>query len=466
MTDTRENTKTETKSDAKTDTVTPEDTDTCRQDGAKKSILVIFTGALELGGIEQSLIGLLDAFDYDRYDVDLFLYAHHGPLFRFINPKVNLLPEVKELAYLRESFAAKIKHGCFYAAALRLRDEVKSWFTKGKGVNHERSWKRIVEKCAPHPEKHYDVALSFFLPFDYLLEKVDATCKVSWVHTDYSWEKADRDALRREYGQADLIAAVSEGCRDTFCEIFPEFAEKTIVIENILDEKLVRQRADEFTVEDEMPDVAVREADSFDTMRESIGRAAASHPDETDADSKSVPGYQATKLLTIGRFSPPKKIEDIPEICRRLIGKGLNVTWYIIGFGGLEELIKQRIKEAGMEKHVIILGAKENPYPYIRACDIYVQPSRYEGKSIAVREAQMLHKPVIITDYPTAKSQLEDGVDGVIVPLDTEGCAEGIARVIEDEALRERLTENTKKRDYMNAGEVEKIYKLVREEAL
>ena len=129
--------------------------------------------------------------------------------------------------------------------------------------------------------------------------------------------------------------------------------------------------------------------------------------------------------------------------------------------GGDEALIRQRIQDAGMEERVIILGKKENPYPYIKACGLYVQPSRYEGKSVTVREAQILNKPVVITGYATSASQLEDGVDGVIVPMDNEGCAAGIAAVLRDEALRQKLTENTKIRDYTNAGEIEKIYRLL-----
>lgn len=114
-----------------------------------------------------------------------------------------------------------------------------------------------------------------------------------------------------------------------------------------------------------------------------------------------------------------------------------------------------------MEDHVVILGKKSNPYPYIKACDVYVQPSRYEGKCVAVREAQMLGKPVIITNYATSASQLEDGVDGVIVPMDNEGCAKGIADVLQNSQLIEKLRDNCKQRDYSNRCEVEKIYALM-----
>ena len=114
-----------------------------------------------------------------------------------------------------------------------------------------------------------------------------------------------------------------------------------------------------------------------------------------------------------------------------------------------------------MQERVIILGKRDNPYPYMRACDLYVQPSRYEGKAVTVREAQLLGKPVVITDYATSGSQLEDGVDGVIVPMDNAGCAAGIAALLRDPARMQQLSENCAKRDYTNSAEVGKIYALM-----
>ena len=126
-----------------------------------------------------------------------------------------------------------------------------------------------------------------------------------------------------------------------------------------------------------------------------------------------------------------------------------------------EPLIRQKIIESGMQERVIILGKKDNPYPYMRACDLYVQPSRYEGKAVTVREAQLLCKPVVITKYATSGSQLEDGVDGVIVPMDNAGCADGIASLLRNPVRMRQLSENCKKRDYTNSAEVEKIYALM-----
>ena len=168
-------------------------------------------------------------------------------------------------------------------------------------------------------------------------------------------------------------------------------------------------------------------------------------------------------LLSVGRYCQAKNYDNVPDIVRRIVDSGItDLRWYIIGFGADEDLIRSKIAEAGMEDHVILLGRKENPYPYIKACDIYVQPSRYEGKSVSVREAQMLCKPVAVTAYATAASQVRHGVDGVIVPLDNEGCARGLAEFICDKALQERIVAYLSANDYGNESEVEKIYRLLR----
>lgn len=114
-----------------------------------------------------------------------------------------------------------------------------------------------------------------------------------------------------------------------------------------------------------------------------------------------------------------------------------------------------------MEEYAIILGKKVNPYPYIKACDLYIQPSRYEGKCVTVREAQILNKPVVITNYATAGSQLTDGFDGIVVPMDNQGCAEGIIQLLNNKKLMHRLSENTKTVDYTNSKEVEKLYSII-----
>lgn len=379
-------------------------------------------GTMELGGVERSLIGLLSSFDYEIYEVDLFLYGHHGSLYQSIPDSVCILPEKKELAYLRDSFRQKITHGCFVSVIYRILDYVRELL--GKRTSNDETWAKVMRICVEPLKKEYDLALSFFLPFDLISEKVTAGVKVGWIHTDYSSEDTDWNALNMQYSKMDYIAAVSNSCADVFVKKFPQLCSKIRIIENILPVRLIKRQAAE---------------PCTDMVRSGNERI----------------------LLSIGRFCHAKNFDQVPFICKRIVESGLDVKWYLIGFGADEALIRRSIAEAGMEDRVIILGKKSNPYPYIRTCDLYVQPSRYEGNCVCVHEAQMLGKPVVITRYATSASQLEEGVDGVIVPMDNEGCAAGIAALLRDTDRMNQLSANCKARDYSNAKEAEKLIKLM-----
>ncbi|MBR1762687.1 MAG: glycosyltransferase [Eubacterium sp.] len=387
----------------------------------KKEILVVFTGSMDLGGIESSLIGLLDSIDYDEYNVDLFLYAHHGLLFKQINENVNVFPEINEMKYLECSLIKKIRHGCFYSAFYRIMFSLVSLF---RTVHIDEYKAKIIKKFVPKLEKHYDIALGFFRPFDIIFEKSDSDIKVGWIHTDYSSVETDLNALIKEFSKVDIIAAVSESCKDSFISVVPEFKDRVIVIENCLPKQIIEEKSKE--------------------------------PIENNSFSS-----EYINLLSVGRFCTAKNFDNVPEIAKSIKGKINNIKWYLIGFGPDEELIRTKIRELNVEDTVVILGKKNNPYPYIKNCDIYVQPSRYEGKSVSVIEAQILNKPVVITNYATSSSQLTDGFDGVIVPMDNEGCAKGIVDLINNEELRNKLIENTKKTDYTNSKEIEKLYSLM-----
>ena len=151
----------------------------------------------------------------------------------------------------------------------------------------------------------------------------------------------------------------------------------------------------------------------------------------------------------------------IPAVTHKLLDTGHKVRWHVVGDGDTRVKVESLIHDYHVEDNVILLGTRTNPYPYMKACDIYVQPSRYEGKSVTVREAQMLCKPVVVTNYPTASSQIKNGDDGVIVPLDNEGCAKGLAEFILDTEKQEHIIGHLKAHDYGNVKEVEKIYNLI-----
>ena len=78
-----------------------------------------------------------------------------------------------------------------------------------------------------------------------------------------------------------------------------------------------------------------------------------------------------------------------------LVKKGYTIKWYVLGEGEERNTLEQSIKEHNLIANFILLGIKENPYPYINNATIYVQPSRFEGKSLAIDEAKILHKPIL-----------------------------------------------------------------------
>lgn len=399
----------------------------------KKKIFVMMT-ALYIGGAERALIGLLNSVDYTKYDVDLFLLEHQGEFLELVPKEVNLLQENQSYAAVVQPLKRVFKNGRFLVVAGRLKGKRKAKKFERKNT---KKWENMAcfEYSHKYTVKHmpvinakttYDLAISFIMPHYFVANKVNAKKKIAWIHTDYSKNFLDVESELAMWSAYDYIGAISHKAAEAFSSVFPRLTNKLVVIENILSPDFVRKQSQLFAVTQEMP-----------------------------CQSGVV------NILSIGRFCYAKNFEGVPELCKYILENGYKIKWYIIGFGGGEEKIREQIKIHNMEQTVIILGKKENPYPYINACDIYIQPSRYEGKAVAVREAQVLGKPVVITDFPTASSQLENGVDGLIVSSEKKICAQEICALIKDTAKREQLSKMCLSRNYGNGQEVEKIYQII-----
>ena len=398
---------------------------------------------MELGGAEISLIGLLQTIDYSRYDVDLMIYSHQGELMGAIPKEVNLLKEIPQYAQIEYGIRQNVQSGYWSIAWAKLRAKAKHRLYKMKHPSEKEDYsyqQYMIRELLPslpslHNKGEYDLAISFMHPHNIVLEKVKARKKVCWIHTDYSVVAVNKEMELPVWSAFDHVISISPDVTRNFLKVFPSLNEKVVEIENILSSEFVCQRADlvsQTEIEKEMPRVE-----------------------------------GVVRFLSIGRFCEAKNYDNIPDICNRINSKfkiqnsKLEIKWYIIGWGSDEALIRQKIAEARMESQVVLFGKKTNPYPYIKACDIYVQPSRYEGKSVTVREAQMLCKPVVVTNYPTASSQIKDGIDGRIVSLDNEGCAKGLAEFILDKESQSKIVNYLQNHDYGNEGEIEKLYKLI-----
>ena len=373
----------------------------------KKKILITAC-SLEIGGIERSLVGLLDVMDYDKYDVDVLLFSRKGELLQHVSPRCNLLPEIPQCATLLTPVKTVLRQGHFLLGAARVWAH---WSLSRKykpdgdprtadGVTFatlQKFWDTSI-RFMPSLPGEYDAAISFMWPHHFVAQKVRAKKKFAWVHTDHTIAIVDEKKDAAVWAQFDRIAAVSDECGEAF-------------------------RAMEF------------------------------EPQEMDT--------AAPKLVSVGRLCYQKAFDRAVRVARILKDRNADFCWYVVGYGGAEPEIRALIRELDVEDRFFLLGKKSNPYPYMRACDLFVQASRYEGKAVTVREAQMLAKPVLITDFLTARSQVRDGFDAVVVPQDENAIADAIVSLLGDEEKRIQLSENARATDYSNASEADKIYRMI-----
>ncbi|MBN6889002.1 glycosyltransferase [Cytobacillus horneckiae] len=397
----------------------------------KKKILIT-SFDMAIGGVERSLIGLLNHIDYNEYEVDIMLFKHEGEFLPLLPPSSRLLNEVPQYTTFRYSIGQVLKKGFYQIGLTRLAARsLSSIYGRIRNVsepgylNIQFGWE-LSSAFLPKFEEEYDVAIGFLWPHHFIGRKVKAKKRIGWIHTDYSNITLNRRIETKMWQRLDYIVAVSEECRNHFLQNYPTFKKQTKVIENILSPDFIREQA------------------------------------LIDKEIEINHSPEHTIIVTVGRLSHAKGLDIAIHACKKLIDKGYQIRWYVIGYGSLESELKSIIHELQMEEHFFLLGKKLNPYPYISACDIYVQPSRYEGKAVTVREAQILGKPVVLSDFPTAKSQAVDGVDALIVPQHPEGIANGIEQLLGNEALSSQLISNTLARDYGNADEINKLYSLIR----
>lgn len=395
----------------------------------RKHILICMH-SLHIGGAERSLLDLLRNLDYERVAVDLFLYRHEGEWMDQIPSSVWLLPEMPQYAALEMPIKEALQARQVGTVTGRLIGKAlaavydKRHPAPDSAVALEYSHKYtlpFLPRIAPETE--YDLAISFLTPHYFVKKKVRAKKKICWIHTDYSAVAVNARSERKMWGAFDGVISVSDKCTESFQKVFPDLPVPVTLIENILDPETVNEKA--------------------------VADVTAEMPEEG-----------VLRLLSIGRFCTAKNFDSVPEICAKMTRAGGRVKWYLIGYGD-DTLIRQNVAKWNVGESVILLGRKENPYPYIKNCDVYVQPSRYEGKAVTVREAQMLHKPVIITDFATADSQLERDVDGIVVPLDADRCAAAIAEVLRNPERLSRVAEETTRRDYSNRKGLAALYQFL-----
>ena len=258
-------------------------------------------------------------------------------------------------------------------------------------------------------KKKYDTVISYaqWTSSSLWVNAIQAKKRVQWIHNDGTgdtWKKLDREnnPLMKKI---HAFVLVSEASKQNFLQLLPKYANKTYAIYNIID-------------------------------NEHIKKAALSKQNEI------LPNDHLLNVITVGRFTYNKNLDTAIKVHALLEKKGIHFRWYLLGYGEEEANLKALIKKYGLEKKFIILGFKKNPYPYIKAADIFVHIPRIEGFGLVVTEAKILQKPILVSDYPAALEQIENGKSGLIVENNIDAICAGLKRLLHSESLRRKF-ENT-----------------------
>lgn len=384
-----------------------------------KPRIAIFLDEMGVGGIPVACLSFLENLK-DRAEVTMVLEKDTGVFTDRIPDGVRVIvkPNIGASASIKHALA-KRKYMKFVLSAMsyKLYSATDRWI-RASAVACKCRGELIGEE--------FDIAIAYHgmsaSQMNRVLFGVKAKKKVAWIQGDHSFEdRYKKDALW-VYEQFDHIFCVSEVTKGRFLSDFPSVKDKTSVYYMHLPVEEIIRKADLEAVE---------------------------FPSEY------------TSIVTVGRVSPEKGQDMVPAVAKRLVAKGHKIRWYIVGDGADRERIESLIKAEGVEDSVIMLGNKTNPYPYIKACDLYVQPSYTEGYGLTIFEAAILNKVVVATRVGGAVEKLSDGEEAIFVESTVEDIADGIELALSDEALRNKIKENIAKRDFSNKEEVTKIISII-----
>ena len=385
----------------------------------KKDILFIVSD-MESGGFQKSLVSLLQCFDYTKYSVDLLVLSPNGIFMKQIPKEVNLINVNISSSFFKSfpnSFIELIKEKKYLLSLKRAMHFIISRFDKGIADIY-------MAKQIPKLEKQYDVAIDYNGQhiLYYMVDKIKAKKKISYFHNDYKKWDYYKSADKKYYRKVDYIVTVSELCKNSLDEIFYDCKHKTRVVENISSPKFISK-------------MSIEKLDFYDK--------------------------NYINLITVARPMYSKGYDFAIEACKKLKDDGYKIKWYSIGVSNEKSKFKKMVKELGIENEFIFLGEKSNPYNYVKNADIYVQPSRFEGKSVAIDEAKIIKKPIIVTNFSTVYDQIQNNVNGIICDMNSESLYKAIKKLIGDIDLRKRFIKNLNDEYLGNESEVNKLYKLI-----
>ena len=368
----------------------------------KKLLFVINT--LGYGGAERALLNLLGALDPAQYQISLFVLTGQGELIHELPAYVGILnADYNDCSVLTKAGRTHLLR-CVLRAGIgkgllvkRARYLLKNLYRmcREKRIQADKLCWRILAEGAPAPEGEYDLAVAYLEggATYYVADRVRAKKKAAFVHIDYAQAGYGKALDLDCYQRMDHIFTVSNEVKEHFLEVYPSYENKVSVFPNLVDQKRVCRLAEE--------------GEGF-----------------SDA-------FHGVRILTVGRLTEQKRY-DVAIDAMALLKKTspVPVRWYVLGEGALREQLERQIQKLGLEKEFHLLGVKANPFPYYRECDLYVHATGYEGKSIAIQEAQILGKPILATDCSGNREQIEPNVDGRLCRLDSQSVSDEILWMI------------------------------------
>lgn len=404
----------------------------------KNTKILIVCNHIAIGGIAKSLLSLLKALYKEGVQVDvsalqvsdheikkeLMVFAHfiEIPELQVIarNPRgIKKLFLLAKRRVLWETFALRF----WNAKKTAGNDRAKR---KRMFFNSKREYKLCKNSRVKIDLSNYDCVISWAeLMTNYILaENIICKKKIGWVHPDYLNAGFSPEVDKKAFEKLDAIVAVSKSGEESLKKAFPDMQEKCFSVGNLLDLD------------------GIRSASAIDTPEM---------------------GSNDFKIVTVARLQNRSKAFDrAVRICQKLRVSGRKFTWFIIGDGENKQDILNDINRLGVCDCVVLLGHKNNPYPYMKNADLFVLQSYYEGRPVSVDEAMALGTPVLVTDYASANEQIINNVNSFVVPNNEKDIFEKIAMIIDHPEILKNMRESLAKDAFSALTELSSFEKLIK----
>lgn len=399
----------------------------------KRVLFIINT--MGRAGAETALVNLMNVLvSMGEYDLSLYAIIPRGELFGRVPKEVRILNRRYSSGSVlspcgRMAIAGQVVRAFFHRCngIKMLPGIVRNIVAQNRGTHRVQLDKvlwRLLSVSADDLAQEYDLAVAYIegAATYYLAEKVRARKKAAFVHIDY--QKAGYTPLMDQgcYDRMDRIFTVSDEVKEGFCAVYSQHREKVFLFRNLLDTGRIRAMAQEAGFDD---------------------------------------GFDGIRLVTVGRLHYQKGYDIAIEACARLRALGYDVRWNVLGEGPERANLKKLIAQHGMQDHFVLMGAVDNPYPYINEATIYVHATRFEGKSIAVEEAQVLGKTIVASDCTGNREQIVHDVDGLLVPLSVDNLTDMLKYALDHPEICERLRRNVAKKQLDHPEDVQGMLALL-----